>query len=438
MMISTEQLYHVFLEYPKVSTDTRNIIPGSIFFALKGGNFNGNAFAEEAISKGAAYAVIDEKELAGDERHLLVNDVLIGLQDLARYHRQQLGKNGLRVFGLTGSNGKTTTKELLARVLSKKFKTLFTEGNLNNHIGVPLTLLKLDGSHEMAVIEMGANHQKEIELLSSICEPDYGLITNVGLAHLEGFGGPEGVLKGKTELFRDLAKRNGIAFVLADDARLIENAAGLKQITYGTNGKGEVTGKLIAADPFVRFEWSEKNIPAHEVKTQMAGAYNLPNLIAACAAGVYFEIPANEIDDAIASYAPSNARSQLEKRGTNSLILDYYNANPSSMEAAIENLSKIPAKNKMIVLGDMFELGDAAATEHQKVVNLVGEKIPEAKLVLVGKLFSATKYKYNSVKFPDSAAAAEWMKNNKPENALILIKGSRGMKMETVGNVLIC
>jgi UDP-N-acetylmuramoyl-tripeptide--D-alanyl-D-alanine ligase len=444
MTITTEQLYSVFLQHPKISTDTRNIIPGSIFFALKGGNFNGNTFAKDALTKGAAYAVIDEKEFAENENYLLVNDVLKALQDLAQHHRRELGKKGLQVFGLTGSNGKTTTKELLARVLSKKFKTLFTEGNLNNHIGVPLTLLRLDNSHEMAVIEMGANHQKEIELLSSICEPDFGLITNVGLAHLEGFGGPEGVLKGKTELFLDLKKRNGIAFVLADDERIVDRAKGLRQITYGTVANAEVKGKLIAADPFVRFEWSasdpndsSRSIDAHEVKTQMAGAYNLPNLLAACAAGWKFGIHPDEIDEAIFSYAPSNARSQLEKRGTNSLILDYYNANPSSMEAAIDNLSKMPSKNKMIVLGDMFELGDAAAAEHQKIVNLVGEKIPEAKLILVGKLFSATKYKYNSVKFPDSAAAAEWMKTNQPENALILIKGSRGMKMETVGNVLV-
>jgi UDP-N-acetylmuramoyl-tripeptide--D-alanyl-D-alanine ligase len=435
-MTSTEELYSIFLQHPKVCTDTRNIIPGSIFFALKGGNFNGNEFAKEAISKGAAYAVIDEEKHAGAENILLVEDVLTALQNLARHHRHELGKNGLKVFGLTGSNGKTTTKELLARVLAKKFKTLYTEGNLNNHIGVPLTLLRLNESHEMAIIEMGANHQKEIELLSSICEPDFGLITNVGLAHLEGFGGPEGVLKGKTELFLDLAKRNGFAFVLKDDERIVERAKALKQITYGTKENAEVNGKLIVADPFVRFEWRAPEIPAHEVQTQMVGAYNLPNLIAACAAGFHFGIDAKEIDDAISSYASSNARSQLEKRGSNSVILDCYNANPSSMSVAIDNMAKMPAKKKMLVLGDMFELGEAAPTEHQKIVNLIGEKIPDSTVVLVGELFSKTKYRYNSVKFPDATSAAEWMKKNVPENALILIKGSRGMKMEIVSSAL--
>lgn len=435
-MISTERLYPIFLKHPQISTDTRNIIPGSIFFALKGGNFNGNLFAKEALSKGAAYAVIDDKEVADGEAFLHVEDVLAALQDLAKLHRQALGKKGLRVFGLTGSNGKTTTKELLARVLSKKFRTLFTEGNLNNHIGVPLTLLQLNDTHEMAVIEMGANHQKEIELLSSICEPDFGLITNVGLAHLEGFGGPEGVLIGKTELFISLEKRNGFAFVLKDDERLVERAATLKQLCYGTKGNADVNGKLISADPFVKFEWSAAAVPVHEVQTQMAGAYNLPNLIAACAAGTHFGIDAKEIDEAIASYAPSNARSQLEKRGTNSVILDCYNANPSSMAVAIDNMAKMPAQKKILVLGDMFELGDAAAKEHQNVVNLIGEKVPDSTVVLVGKLFANTKYRYNAVKFDDATAAAEWMKKNVPENALILIKGSRGMKMEIIGNVL--
>ncbi len=442
-MISTEILYSIFLKHPAISTDTRNIIPGSIFFALKGGNFDGNLFAAEALSKGAAYSVLDEKNLADGEAFLYVEDALTALQNLARYHRQQLGKKGLRVFGLTGSNGKTTTKELLARVLSKKYKTHFTEGNLNNHIGVPLTLLQLTGEHEIAVIEMGANHQKEIELLSSIAEPDFGLITNVGLAHLEGFGGPEGVLIGKTELFIDLSKRDGFAFVLKDDERIVERAAALKQLSYGTKvredslgGNAEVNGKLIAADPFVKFEWSSANVAAHEVQTQMVGAYNLPNLIAACAAGAHFGIDAKDIDDAIVSYAPSNARSQLEKRGSNSVILDCYNANPSSMAVAIDNMAKMPAKKKILVLGDMFELGDAAAKEHQNVVNLIGEKVPDSTVVLVGKLFANTKYRYNAVKFDDATAAAEWMKKNAPENSLILIKGSRGMKMEVIGNVL--
>ncbi len=435
-MTSTEKLYSVFLKHPQVCTDTRNIIPGSIFFALKGGNFNGNSFAKDALLKGAAFVVVDEQEYAQGEHYLLVEDALVALQSLARHHREVLGKKGLQVFGLTGSNGKTTTKEILALVLSKKFKTHFTHGNLNNHIGVPLTLLELKDSHQMAVIEMGANHQKEIELLSSICEPDFGLITNVGLAHLEGFGGPEGVLIGKTELFMALKKRKGFAFVLKDDERIVERAKGLDFLSYGTVENAEVKGKLIGADPFVRFEWSAKNISAHEVKTQIAGAYNLPNLLAACAAGVYFGLKIKEIDDAISSYAPSNARSQLEIRGTNSVLLDYYNANPSSMAVAIDNMAKMPAKKKILVLGDMFELGNEAAVEHQKIVNLIGEIIPSAMVILVGKLFSLTKYRYNSIKFENAIEAAEWLKTNVPQDSLILIKGSRGMKMEVVADCL--
>lgn len=430
-LTSTEQLYAIFCRQPSVCTDTRAIIPGSIFFALKGENFNGNAFAAEALKKGAAYAVIDEAEFAG-ENTLLVNDVLEALQELAKHHRNALGKNGLRVFGLTGSNGKTTTKELLARVLAKKFNTLFTQGNLNNHIGVPLTLLQLKAAHEMAVIEMGANHQKEIELLSSICDPDFGLITNVGLAHLEGFGGAEGVLKGKTELFTHLRNKNGIALVLADDERVMKISEGMQRLTYGTDENSEVKGILISADPFVRFAWEANGIARHEVQTQMAGSYNLPNLLAACAAGVHFGISASDIDEALASYSPSNARSQLEKRGSNTLILDCYNANPSSMAAAIDNLSKLSAERKIIVLGDMFELGESAAEEHQRVTDLIGEKLKGATVLLVGKLFGATRGYAQMIRLPDANAAAEWVKNNQPENSLILVKGSRGMKMELV------
>ena len=431
-----ENLYEIFLRHPHVSTDTRTIIPGSIFFALKGGNFNGNTFAQQALSKGAAFAVVDEKEFSNHPHVFLVEDVLSALQDLARHHRHALGKKGLRVLALTGSNGKTTTKELLARVLATTFKTHFTLGNLNNHIGVPLTLLQLKEEHEMAVIEMGANHLGEIALLSSIAEPDFGLITNVGLAHLEGFGGVDGVLKGKTDLFVDLEKRNGVAFVFADDARIVERSSELKRIMYGTSDEAEVKGKLIAADPFVRFEWGASGIPLHEVTTQMVGAYNLPNLIAACAVGCFFKIDAAKIDMAIASYAPENNRSQFEKCGTNTLLLDAYNANPSSMAAAIENISKFRHDKKIVVLGDMFELGEASAQEHQKIVNHIGEKIPDAKVLLVGKNFSETKYRYGSLKFADAIAAAEWMKNNLPENSLILIKGSRGMKMEIVAQAL--
>lgn len=433
-MISTDQLYAHFLECGAVSTDTRKILPGSIFFALRGDNFNGNAFAQEALAKGAAWAVIDEAAYAG-ERTLLVTDVLLALQDLARLHRRTLGQsNGLKVLGLTGSNGKTTTKELVARVLAKKFSTLFTTGNLNNHIGVPLTLLRLKPEHQVAVIEMGANHQGEIALLSAICEPDYGLITNVGLAHLEGFGGPEGVLKGKTELFAHLRLRRGFAFVYADDERLQQSAYGLRILRYGVSEHCDVRGEAKGSDPVVSFSWQTGKIPAHTVNTHLTGEYNLPNLLAACAVGVYFGIPAEEIDDAVAHYIPDMQRSQMEKRGTNTFILDYYNANPSSMEAAIHNLAKMKAKQKIALLGDMFELGDESAKEHQRIVDLIGEKLKGAKVVLVGKFFGATKDAFGAVRVNDSAAAGEWLKKADPQDSLILIKGSRGTKMELVLN----
>jgi UDP-N-acetylmuramoyl-tripeptide--D-alanyl-D-alanine ligase len=433
---NTEKLYEIFLLHPQVCTDTRNVQKGSIFFALKGSNFNGNIFAKEALLKGAAYVVVDEIQETKSENFIFVEDALTALQNLAQYHRKKLGKKKLKVLALTGSNGKTTTKELIARVLSKKFKTHFTSGNLNNHIGVPLTLLQLNESHEIAVIEMGANHQKEIEFLCAITEPDFGLITNVGMAHLEGFGGPQGVLLGKTELFSNLLKNGGFAFLMSDDTRLVERAGDIAKQTYGTNNDATIKGNLIEANPFVVFEWQGNKIAKHTVKTQMIGDYNVTNLIAACAVGNYFEIDEKEIDDAIASYVPDNNRSQLIKSGTNTLVLDAYNANPSSMIAAIDNLARMKNEKKIIILGDMFELGEESTYQHQQIINLIAEKIPAATLLLVGELFSKTKYKYNSIKFSDSKSAASWIGINFPSNSLILIKGSRGVKMERCADVL--
>jgi len=433
---NTEKLYEIFLLHPQVCTDTRNVQKGSVFFALKGSNFNGNLFAKEALLKGAAYVVVDEIQETKSENFIFVEDALTALQNLAQYHRKKLGQKKLKVLALTGSNGKTTTKELIARVLSKKFKTHFTSGNLNNHIGVPLTLLQLNESHEIAVIEMGANHQKEIEFLCAITEPDFGLITNVGMAHLEGFGGPQGVLLGKTELFSNLSKNGGFAFVMSDDPRLLERAGDIAKQTYGTNNDATIKGNLIEANPFVVFEWQGNKIAKHSVRTQIIGDYNFMNLIAACAVGNYFEIDEKEIDDAIASYVPDNNRSQLINCGTNTLVLDAYNANPSSMIAAIDNLARMKNEKKIIILGDMFELGEESTYQHQQIVNLIAEKIPAATLLLVGELFSKTKYKYNSIKFSDSKSAAIWIGINFPSNSLILIKGSRGVKMERCADVL--
>lgn len=436
MYTTTQTLYGHFLAHPQVSTDTRNIVPDCLFFALKGANFNGNRFAAAALEQGAAFAVVDEPEAVTDARCLLVADVLASLQDLARHHRSALGANGLRVIGLTGSNGKTTTKELVARVLSQQFRTHFTLGNLNNHIGVPLTLLQLTSAHEVAVIEMGANHQREIDALSRIAVPDFGLITNIGLAHLEGFGGPEGVLKGKTELFQFLAETGGTAFLLADEARLSGWRDRLPVHTYGSTPDAEVHGELLAADPFVRFRWQAGGGAWHEVQTQLAGAYNVPNLLAAACIGGAFGISAAAINVALESYVPDNNRSQLVQRGNLRLLLDAYNANPSSMEAAVINAAGLAAAEKLLVLGDMFELGDVAAVEHQRITDLLAKLLPTARVLLVGAHFAATQDACGFVRLPDSAAAAAWVAANRPQQGLVLIKGSRGMKMERVSDVL--
>lgn len=435
-MTSIAQLYGIFNAHPTVSTDTRSITPGCIFFALKGGNFNGNQFAAEALSKGAAYVVVDEQEFAASERHLLVDDALTALQELAAHHRAALGANGLKVVALTGSNGKTTTKELIARVLAKKYNVLFTQGNLNNHIGVPLTLLRLTPGHEVAVIEMGANHQGEIRDLCAIADPDCGLITNIGLAHLEGFGGEEGVFKGKTELLVHLEKKKGFAFLLEDETRLHAFQPRVQHLSYGTAVTAQVQGTLVTSTPFVSYQWHAEGIAPHDVRTQMIGSYNLPNMLGATAIGLHFGVGAQQVDEAIASYVPDNNRSQLGRRGSNTLILDCYNANPSSMSAAIANMAATPAKHKTLILGDMFELGDASASEHQRIVDLLAAQTPDATVLLVGQHFSATTDAHGFLRMKDAAEVKTWLENNRPSESLVLIKGSRGMKMEMAAEAL--
>lgn len=430
-MTSIEQLYEVFKTNPVISTDTRTIPAGCIFFALKGGNFNGNVFAQDALSKGAAYAVVDQEEFAQFDRCLHVKNVLTALQELAAHHRKMMGANGLKVIALTGSNGKTTTKELMARVLAKKYNVLFTLGNLNNHIGVPLTLLRLNSSHEIAVIEMGANHQGEIRDLCAIAAPDFGLITNIGLAHLEGFGGVEGVFKGKTEMLVHLEKNvDSFAFLLEDEVRLHHFKSRLKNSSYGLSVTADVQGTLFDSTEFVRYEWHAANIPSRDVQTQMIGSYNLPNMLAATAVGLHLGVSPEKIDEAISSYVPDNNRSQLEKRGTNTLILDCYNANPSSMVAAIQNVAITPAQNKMLILGDMFELGDSSEREHQQIVNFIEENIVDATVLLVGKHFSSTNGALRFHRMSDASDVKNWLEKFPPNDSLILIKGSRGMKME--------
>jgi len=429
-MITTEQLYQHYLQYPVISTDTRKIIPGSLFFALKGDKFDANTFARQAIEQGAAYAVIDNPEYVTDDRFLLVNDVLNTLQDLARHHRQQLD---IPVIGLTGSNGKTTTKELINAVLSQRFNTLATQGNLNNHIGVPLTILSINSNHQMAVIEMGANHQKEIELLCSIAQPSHGLITNVGRAHLEGFGGVEGVKKGKGELYDYLQNSNGVVFINANDAVLMamQQARQLKnKIFYGDGDQALIGGILSANAPYLSLNWTDNpNRQTYAVASQLTGEYNLDNILAAICLGTYFKLTPDEINRGVEEYQPKNNRSQLTQTATNTLICDYYNANPSSMAVAIDNLGKLQAGYKVLILGDMFELGEDARAEHALVIRKALQS-PVNERIFIGAEFYKHAPKEGAIFYTTVQEAIDGLKAHPVKNATILIKGSRGMALE--------
>jgi UDP-N-acetylmuramoyl-tripeptide--D-alanyl-D-alanine ligase len=434
--MTTKNIYQLYLQHPVISTDTRKIAAGSLFFALKGDNFDANTFAEQAIAAGAAYAIIDNPTYQLGEKYILVDDVLTALQDLARHHRRQLT---IPVVGLTGTNGKTTTKELINAVLSQKFNTLATQGNLNNHIGVPLTILSINNTHEIAVIEMGANHQKEIALLSSISQPSHGLITNIGKAHLEGFGGVEGIKIGKGELYDFLKAADGIAFVNGDDQVLMgmQQAKSLsKLVLYGTaNPHNAVIGKLTQNSPLLAIEWTNNSSnETYTVKTQLTGAYNLDNILAAICIGVYFELESGEINKGISGYQPQNNRSQIKQTETNTLICDYYNANPSSMQVAIENIGKLNADRKVLILGDMFELGDESADEHAAIIQKTLDT-PVDERIFIGKEFakqqSGIKNQELAVKFYNTAEEAiEALKANPIKNSTVLIKGSRGMALE--------
>lgn len=444
-MTTIEDIYNLFLQHPLISTDTRKILPGSLFFALKGEKFDANTFARQAIEAGAAYAIIDNPTCKLNGRYILVDDVLASLQDLAHYHRRQLN---IPVIGLTGTNGKTTTKELINSVLSQHYKTQATQGNLNNHIGVPLTILTIDRSHQIAVIEMGANHQKEIELLCNIAQPTHGLITNVGKAHLEGFGGVEGVKKGKGELYDFLKESEsqearGIAFVNSDSSVLLEmeQQRGLQHtVFYGTgNADNLVTGQLIENSPLLTLEWENNNSgKSYQVKTQLTGAYNLDNILAAICIGVYFGLSDDEINNGVESYQPKNNRSQIVQTATNTLICDYYNANPSSMFVAIENIGKINANRKVLILGDMFEMGEESAAEHKALIKKAMET-PVDERIFIGKDFfqggsTMDHGPWTMDKKPQFYKTVEdsikGLKANPIKNSTILIKGSRGMALE--------
>ena len=429
-MISTEELYSIYQRHPRISTDTRAIIPGSVFFSLKGPSFNGNAFAEKALELGAAYAVVDEPEFQKNDRCLLVGDGLIALQQLANYHRHQLT---IPVLAVTGSNGKTTTKELIRSVLSKRYNTLATKGNLNNHIGVPLTLLSISPDIEFAVIEMGANHQGEIESYCKIAEPHYGLITNVGKAHLEGFGGFEGVKKGKGELYAWIASHSKTIFLNGNNSILHEMAKDHKvqyAVVYGTEDGFDCSGALITDSPTLEVKWKQGD-HSGQIQSQIIGAYNFENILAAVCIGNYFGVSAEAIDEAIAAYVPDNSRSQVVKKGTNTIILDAYNANPTSMEAALKNFASLPVKHKILCIGDMAELGEDSADEHRRIVEIV-KTIPTDQVILVGKNFGFFSGQLKCLHFENSETAADWVKKHPFSNKQILIKGSRSSKMEKI------
>jgi len=426
-MISTEQLYQLFLSNPIICTDTRKISKGCIFISLKGDNFNGNNFAIQALTDGASYAVIDEVQSSNDNRLLLVDDGLKALQQLANYHRRQLK---IPVLAITGSNGKTTSKELISTVLSKKYKTCFTQGNLNNHIGVPLTLLTIKPTDEFAVIEMGANHQQEIASLCEIADPNYGMITNIGKAHLEGFGGVEGVKKGKGEVYQFLQKHDGLIFIQKNHSAEIELLNGYSRIvSYGTSLDFNFTGEVIPHEQYLHVEVI--NPFKQIIKTQLTGSYNFDNVMAAVAIGSHFGIPEELIKDAIENYIPTNQRSQIINKNNLTIILDAYNANPSSMEAALLNLQNSFEGNKFIALGEMLELGETSGIEHEKIASLINSLQP-SNVILVGKQFEIAAAKYNFNFFNSSTDASTWLKQNLPQNMVILIKGSRGSKMENL------
>ena len=421
-----EQLHRLFLQHPKATTDTRKIEDDCIYFALKGPNFNGNTFAQEALNKGASYAIIDEKEFNTGNNTILVEDVLETLQNLGTYHRNYCKA---KVISLTGSNGKTTTKELIYSVLSKKYNTIATQGNLNNHIGVPLTLLTIKENTEIAIVEMGANHQKEIELLSNLSQPDFGYITNFGKAHLEGFGGVEGVIKGKSELYDFLVGNNRYVFFNADDHIQKEKLSKyIKKFGFSQKDASDFNIKFLGANPYVEVEFEETR-----VTTQLTGAYNFPNCAIAILIGKYFKVDTNAIKEALENYIPDNNRSQiLEKKG-HRIILDAYNANPTSMQAALESFAKIEVVEKYVFLGDMFELGKDAETEHQFIADLAF-KLAFKNVCLVGETFSQVRTPFQKyVSFEDFKNSVDFKSLPKTH---MLIKGSRGMAMERILDLL--
>jgi len=435
------QLYQTFLQHPTICTDSRICPTGSLFFALKGGNFNANAFALAALEKGCALAVVDEAEYAIDERFILVNNVLDTLQQLAAYHRKQLGT---KVIGITGTNGKTTTKELIAATLEEKYSILFTQGNLNNHIGVPLTLLQLKPEHEIAIIEMGANHPGEIKTLAEIASPDYGIITNVGKAHLEGFGSFEGVKNTKSELYQNIYNHGKAIFINKDNANLIEMAdktgyaIGQANVcAYSFNQKDKaayVLGQTLACSPFLKMQCTtDDQLQTFEVNTNLVGSYNAENVLAAVTIGKYFGLSNEQIKAGLEGYTPQNNRSQLTITKFNKLVVDAYNANPTSMQAAILNFAQMDMQAKTLILGDMLELGEQSESEHQSIIDLLQQNHLMS-VLLVGSEFEKTNSHFTHFKNVDDLIS--YLKEHPIRNEYILIKGSRGIKLEKTLTIL--
>lgn len=422
--MNIEDIYKIYQQFPSIQTDSRKLQKDDIFFALKGPNFNGNDFAKRALDMGASYVVADEPLDFENERIIKVNDVLNSLQQLAKFHREQFA---IPFIAITGSNGKTTTKELLHEVLSTTFKTYTTKGNFNNHIGIPLTILKIKKDAQIAVIEMGANHLNEIAGYCEYAQPTHGLITNIGKAHLEGFGGEENVKKGKGELFDYLKNHNGTAFVNTDDMAVLDVSQQVTSVIYYGSKSEDAKGSIVKNDPFIEVKTEGKK-PIN-IKSNLVGAYNLPNVLAALCVGEYFKIDDEKIKNAIENYAPSNSRSQLVQKGSNSIILDAYNANPGSMKAAIENFVNMKGDKKILLLGSMMELGTESEKEHAAIVSLIDQYKWYA-VVLVGKNFREIQQHY--INYENALQARDWLKNEDPKNAQILIKGSRSMQMEKV------
>ena len=436
--MSIEQLYQLYKKHQIICTDTRNITPGCLFFALKGDNFNGNTFAKQAIQEGAKFAIVDEILENSGRQFIKVDDVLLSLQELAKYHRQQLN---IPIVGITGSNGKTTTKELTESVLSQHFKCFATKGNLNNHIGVPLSILSISDEIEIAIIEMGANHQKEIEFLCTIAQPTHGLITNIGKAHLDGFGGLEGVKKGKGELYQFLSKNNGMAFINQSNNVLVDMSRDYNLecvIDYGSGADNLISGKIESSAPYLVVEWHRERMEYddrwHLASSQLTGNYNFENILAAICIGSYFKLSPEAINQGIKNYIPTNNRSQITKTDKNVLICDYYNANPSSIIGALDNLATFPDKNKVIILGDMFEMGEESFKEHQAILEKA-QSVYVSKRIFVGPEFFKVKNS-NDIYYKSTEDAVLGLKNTPILESIILLKGSRGMRLEKLVELL--